>query len=76
MELVLKSQGCADLGICYPPQTWTEPVRWVAANTGQANKPDKLIFGSPFGNAPDDFLPVAEASKPSITPLDGNEIEL
>ena len=76
MELVLKSQGCADLGICYPPQTWTEPVRLVAANTVQANKPDKLIFGSSFGEAPGEFLPVDEAFKPMLIPLDGNTIEV
>ena len=76
MELVLKSQGCADLGICYPPQTWTETVRLVAANTVQANKPDKLIFSSLFGKAPDDFLPVDEAFKPMLIPLDGNTIEV
>ncbi len=22
-ELTIKSQGCADIGLCYPPQTWT-----------------------------------------------------
>ncbi len=76
MELVLKSQGCADLGICYPPQTWTEPVRLIAANTVQASTPDKLVFGSPFGNAPGDFLPVDEAFKPMLIPLDGNTIEV
>jgi thioredoxin:protein disulfide reductase len=76
MGLVLKSQGCADLGICYPPQTWTEPVRLVAANTVQANKPDKLTLGSLFGNAPGDFLPVDEAFKPMLIPLDGNTIEV
>jgi len=76
MELVLKSQGCADLGICYPPQTWTEPVSLVAANTAQANKPDKLTLGSSFGNAPGDFLPVDEAFKPMLIPLDGNTIEV
>jgi len=76
MALVLKSQGCADLGICYPPQTWTEPVRLVAANTVHANKPDKLTLGSPFGNAPGDFLPVDEAFKPMLIPLDGNTIEV
>ena len=76
MELVLKSQGCADLGICYPPQTWTEPVRLMAANTIHANKSDKLIFGSSFGNALGDFLPVDEAFKPMLIPLDGNTIEV
>jgi len=26
--LKLKLQGCADAGLCYPPQTWTVPVSW------------------------------------------------
>ena len=26
VELVIKSRGCWDGGICYPPQTWTETV--------------------------------------------------
>lgn len=25
-RLLAKSQGCADLGLCYPPYTWTVPV--------------------------------------------------
>ncbi len=29
-ELKLKLQGCADAGLCYPPQTWTVPVSWPA----------------------------------------------
>ena len=76
MELVLKSQGCADLGICYPPQTWIEPVRLMAANTIHANKSDKLIFGSSFANAPGDFLPVDEAFRPMLLALDSNTIEV
>jgi thiol:disulfide interchange protein DsbD len=27
-ELKLRLQGCADAGLCYPPQTWTVPVDW------------------------------------------------
>lgn len=26
MELALKLQGCADIGLCYPPQNWTAQV--------------------------------------------------
>jgi thiol:disulfide interchange protein DsbD len=26
--LKLKLQGCADAGLCYPPQAWTVPVSW------------------------------------------------
>ena len=76
MELVIKSQGCADLGICYPPQTWTEPVKMMAANTVPEDNSAKLTFGSSFGNSLGDFLPVDEAFKPMIIPLDGNTVEV
>ncbi len=37
MTLVLKSQGCADIGLCYPPQTWRAevalPARVATADT-------------------------------------------
>jgi len=31
VELIIKSQGCADMGLCYPPQTWTTTVELPAA---------------------------------------------
>jgi len=30
-ELHLKLQGCADAGLCYPPQNWQTSVKWPAA---------------------------------------------
>ena len=27
-DVKVKLQGCADAGLCYPPQTWTLPVTW------------------------------------------------
>jgi thiol:disulfide interchange protein DsbD len=76
MELVLKSQGCADLGICYPPQAWTEPVRMMAANTITEDESGKLTLGSSFGSSLGDFLPVDQAFKPLVIPLDGNTVEI
>ena len=76
MELVLKSQGCADLGICYPPQTWTEPVRLSGANSVVDEQPAKLTLGSSFGSSLGDFLPVDDAFKPMVIPLDGNTVEV
>ncbi len=76
MELVLKSQGCADLGICYPPQIWTEPVRLLAMNRATDEKPDKLVFGNSFGSSLGDFLPVDDAFKPMVITLDGNTVEV
>ena len=33
-EIKVKLQGCADAGLCYPPQTWTLPVTWPKGVTG------------------------------------------
>ena len=76
MELVLKSQGCADLGICYPPQTWIEPVKLMAANSTPKDASSKLTFGSTFGSSLGDFLPVDDAFIPMVIPLDGNTVEV
>lgn len=29
-EVRVRLQGCADAGLCYPPQNWTFPVQWPA----------------------------------------------
>ncbi len=76
MDLVLKSQGCADIGICYPPQTWIEPVRMMAANSIPKDASAKLTFGSTFGSSLGDFLPVDDAFMPMVIPLDGNTVEV
>jgi len=72
MEFVVKSQGCADLGLCYPPQAWTETVklRQVAAD-----KP-KLDFRNVGGLGGSEFLPVDEAFKPILIPVDGNTVDV
>ena len=77
MELVIKSQGCVDIGLCYPPQSWTESVELLARNGGS----EKIKLGNAgtfgtFGGANADFLPVEEAFEPILTALDGNTIEV
>jgi len=72
MELVIKSQGCWDGGLCYPPQAWTEPVEL---------KRDKLkldlgTVGQTGGLGGSEFVPVDEAFKPIIIPVDGNTVEV
>ena len=37
----IRSQGCADIGLCYPPQTWSAPVTLAAADISQ--KPNTLL---------------------------------
>jgi thiol:disulfide interchange protein DsbD len=74
VALVIKSQGCADLGLCYPPQTWTEEVklRRVASST------PKLALGSLAANsdASNEFPPVDEVFFPEVFPVDGNRVEV
>lgn len=75
VDVIIKSQGCADIGLCYPPQTWTESVALMARD----DSADKFSLGETFGtiggiNA--DFLPVDEAFEPILTVLDGNNVEV
>lgn len=70
MQLILKSQGCADVGICYPPQTWTSDVRLIATSSPLP----KLTLGGAGGSP--EFLPVDEAFKPILIATDGNTIEV
>ena len=72
MEFVVKSQGCADLGLCYPPQVWTETVELRQVDAG---KP-KLNFGSIGGLGGNEFLPVDEAFEPILIPVDGNTVDV
>jgi thioredoxin:protein disulfide reductase len=36
LPIEIKSQGCADIGVCLPPQTWQAEVRYTAAPGGAA----------------------------------------
>ena len=80
MDLVIKSQGCADIGLCYPPQTWTETVELLdrTLDGGKIQLGDIGTIGrfDSFGGANDDFLPVDEAFQPILTALDGNTVEV
>jgi len=73
-ELQVKSQGCADLGLCYPPQTWVSDVPLVKTATDSTTG-NKVEFGSNFG-ASGDFLPPDEAFKPHVEAVDGNTVEI
>jgi thiol:disulfide interchange protein DsbD len=77
MDLVIKSQGCADIGLCYPPQTWTESVELLArqGDDGKISLGSTGTFGTLVG-ANADFLPVDEAFQPILTVLDGNTVEV
>lgn len=75
-DIIIKSQGCADIGLCYPPQTWTESVRLIARNDDSGKiELGSTTFGT-FGGANADFLPVDEVFEPILTALDGNTVEV
>jgi thiol:disulfide interchange protein DsbD len=73
-ELVLKSQGCADLGLCYPPQTWTETVKLRKVSSGTP----KLSLGSLGADTSEstEFPPVDEVFFPEVLPVDGNAVQI
>jgi thiol:disulfide interchange protein DsbD len=64
-DLLLKLQGCADGGLCYPPQTWTTTVHPTAAAAGKATpKREGFSLRNLLGGRPETdggFLPVDEA---------------
>jgi thiol:disulfide interchange protein DsbD len=72
-ELQVKSQGCVDIGLCYPPQTWVSDIPLMKVATTAAA--GKLELGSSFG-ASSDFLPPDEAFKPYVEAIDGNTVEV
>ena len=71
-DLIIKSQGCADLGICYPPQVWTAsvPLQQVAAA-----KP-RIDLGKLAPATDSEFPPVDEVFFPEVFPVDGNAVEV
>lgn len=73
MELVVRNQGCWDGGLCYPPQ---ERVETVKLRQASAPKLDLGTVGNAGGLDGSEFLPVDEAFKPILIPVDGNSIEV
>jgi thioredoxin:protein disulfide reductase len=82
IDLKLKLQGCADKGLCYPPQVWTAHVPLAAAAaagaaTARATPSGLLGKLVTTGAAPgDDFLPVDEAFRYSASADGASSIRL
>jgi thioredoxin:protein disulfide reductase len=71
LDLRLKLQGCADAGLCYPPQNWVAHVRLPAAPAAAAPGLLGKLVGTPAASAaPEapsaDFLPVEQAFAVSL----------
>jgi thiol:disulfide interchange protein DsbD len=74
IELVIKSQGCWDGGLCYPPQVWNEQVE-LRKDPG-TTKLTLSEIGSSSGLGNNEFVSVDEAFKPILIPVDGNTVEV
>ena len=49
LDLEIRSQGCADIGLCYPPQVWTASVDGPGGRDGPGPGASKLsrLMGNP-----------------------------
>jgi thioredoxin:protein disulfide reductase len=71
--LTIRYQGCADIGICYPPQEIQLPLKFPANYIGAAVSPlDSLVKGVKDKLTPEELLPPDEAFQASAT-ADGPE---
>jgi len=65
IALAIKSQGCADAGLCYPPQVWVTNVSLPAAGAGPGGGRLGALLGAAAtgdGRGPkDEPLPVEQA---------------
>lgn len=78
LTLELRSQGCADVGLCYPPQTWTHEVALPTAAAGSGAPPVDLLALIGTGNAAADgqFLPPEEAFAFTATTADPYTLQI
>lgn len=57
-EIIVMSQGCADMGLCYPPQSWISVVTLPGEPAMPKNALSQLINGQSNSNTP---LPATQA---------------
>ena len=73
LELELRSQGCADIGLCYPPQVWTANVSLPPPANGNdigSSSLTRLMSGDSGATRPGDPLPPEQAFRPMVTVVD------
>jgi thiol:disulfide interchange protein DsbD len=80
LELQVRLQGCADIGLCYPPQRWSRdatlpPSRAAAVTTSSGGVPDS-IFGTARGPISNEPLRVEEAFVPNPRFDKANELTI
>jgi len=68
LELTILSQGCADIGLCYPPQRWDTSIRLPALASGSQASALPWLGGG--AEASDEPLPADDAFRPHIEVID------
>ena len=72
MELKLQLQGCADIGICYPPQKWSRSVNLPGANGAAAAFSEQFDKGVAAGTP----LPPEQAFVLDVQPATANTLRV
>ena len=78
-ELEVGSQGCADFGLCYPPQKWTQSIDTPVIRASALLPGSRASGGGlPFANSSrtNDVLSAEDAFLPSITVVDPFMLEI
>jgi thioredoxin:protein disulfide reductase len=76
LPLEIKSQGCADIGVCLPPQTWRTEVRLASAAAAPppASGPGRSLLSFLAGgkdSTQKEFLPPEQAFRTTAVKRDG-----
>ncbi len=78
VSLKAVSQGCADAGVCFPPNTQTAELK-LTTTTPQVSEPLSGLaklkqLGASLGGSTEEFLPPEVAFKLNVTVKDGNTL--
>ncbi|MDP6675528.1 MAG: protein-disulfide reductase DsbD [Gammaproteobacteria bacterium] len=68
LDLSIRSQGCADIGLCYPPQTWSASVELAAI--APSTKMSRMLASGNQRTKPGEPLPPEQAFQPLVTVTD------
>jgi thiol:disulfide interchange protein DsbD len=74
LELQVRLQGCADLGLCYPPQKWSRTTELPRQEEATATNLLKLLGQQTAGD--DEFLPPDEAFRFTAEVVNRGWVEL
>lgn len=79
-DIEVRSQGCADLGICYPPQRWSRTIALAAdsqaGRTLMAGDGGSGLLPGAETLGDSEFLPPDLAFQPVVSVLDGRTLEV